>query len=87
MRLDLSLNITPEGSLVDLPIAVGNVAEDRERKNQLPKEGLQEAPIETANMGTSEMCVKMKPGSTIREAPKMIQRAEEVSREEEIAST
>ena len=87
MRLDPSLNVTPEGSLVDLPVAVGNMAEDRERKNQLPEEGLQEAPFETANMGISDMCVKTKPESTIREAPKIIQRAKEVSREEVIAST
>ena len=47
MGLDPSLNVTPEGSLVDLPIAVGSVVEDRERENQLPKEELHEAPIET----------------------------------------
>ena len=45
MRLDLSLNVTPGGSLVDLLVAVGNVAEDRERKNQLPEEGLQGVPL------------------------------------------
>ena len=45
MRLDPSLNITPEGSLVDLPVAISGVAEDREGKNQLPEEGLQEAPL------------------------------------------
>ena len=87
MRLDPSLNVTPEGSLVDLPVAVGNVAEDREGKNQLPEERLQEAPFGTANMGTSDTCVKTKPESTIREAPRIIQRAKEVSREEAIAST
>ena len=87
MRLDPSLNVTPEGSLVDLPVAVGNVAEDRERKNQLPVEVLQEAPFETANMGTSDTCVKTKSESTIREAPRIIQRAKEVSQEEAIAST
>ena len=57
MRLDPSLNVTPEGSLVDLPVAVGNVTEDRERKNQLPEEGLQEAPFQTANMGTSDKII------------------------------
>ena len=35
MRLEPSLNVTPKGSLVDIPAAV-----DRERKNQLPEEGL-----------------------------------------------
>ena len=87
MRLDPSLNVTPEGSLVDLPVAVDNVAEDRERTNQLPEEGLQEAPFETANMGIPDTCVKTKPESTTREAPRIIQRAKEVSREEAIAST
>ena len=72
MRLDQSLNVTPEGSFVDLPVAVGNVAEDRERKNQLLEEGLQEAPFDTANMGISDTCVKTKPESTIREAPRII---------------
>ena len=38
-------------------------------------------------MGTSDTCVKTKPGSTIREVPKIIQRAKEASREEAIAST
>ena len=87
MRLEPSLNVTPEGSLVDLPVSVGNVVEDREREDQLPREELHEAPIETTNIGTSDMCVKTKPGSTIREAPKIIQRAKEVSREEAITST
>ena len=87
IRLDPSLNVTPEGSVIDLPVAVGNVAEDKERKYQLPEEGLQEAPFETTNMGTSDTCVKTKPESTIREAPRKIQRAKEASREEAIAST
>ena len=86
MRLDPSLNVTPEGSLVDVPVAVGNTAEDRERKNQLPEEGLQGAPFETVNMGISDMCVKTKPESTIREAPRIIKRTKEASREEAIAS-
>ena len=81
MRLDPSLNVIPEGSLVDLPAAVGNMAEavvgnmaeDRERKNKLPEEGLQGAPFETANMDISDMCVKTKPENTIREAPGIIQ--------------
>ena len=58
MRLDLTLNVTPEGSLVDPPAAVGIVVEDQERKNQLPEEGLQGAPLETANMGIPDTCVK-----------------------------
>ena len=57
---------------------------EKERTNYLR---LQEAPLETANMGISDTCVKTKPESIIREAPKIIQRAKEVSREEAIAST
>ena len=73
--------------MLHLPVAVGVVAEDRERKNQLPEEGLQGAPLETANMNIPDTCVKTKPESTMREAPRIIQRTKEVSREEAIAST
>ena len=44
MRLGPSLNVTPEGSLVDLPIAAGNVVEDRGRENQLIKGGVTRNP-------------------------------------------
>ena len=37
MRLDPSLNVTPEGLLVDLLAAVDHTAEDRDSKNQLPE--------------------------------------------------
>ena len=87
MRLDLTLNVTPEGSLVNLPVAVGNMAEDSERKNQLPEEGLQGTSSKTAYMDIPDTCVKTKPETTTREAPRVIQRMKEVSREEAIAST
>ena len=87
MRLDLTLNVTPEGSLVDLPAAVGNIAEDRERKNQLPEEGLQGTSLETTYMKIPDTCVKTVPESTTREVPRVIQRNKEISREEAIAST
>ena len=87
MKLDLSLNVTPEGSFVDLPAAVGNITEDRERKNQLPEEGLQGTSSETAYMGIPDTFVKTKPERTTREAPRVIQRTKEVSKEETIAST
>ena len=38
MRLDPSLNVTPEGSLGDLLAAVGHAEEDRIGENQPPKE-------------------------------------------------
>ena len=87
MRLDPSLNITPKGSLVDLLAAVDHMAEDRERKNQLPEKNPQEAPSETANVGISDMHLKTKPDRDIREAPQRIQRTSEASREEALVST
>ena len=86
MRLDPSLNVTPEGSLVDLPAAVDHMAEDRDRKNQLPEKKLQEAPSETANVGVSDTHLKTKPERDIREAPQRIQRSREASREEALVS-
>ena len=82
MRLEPSLNVTPEGSLADIPGAV-----DRERKNQLPEEGLQGTSLETAYLEIPDTHVKTVPESTVREAPRIIQRTKEVSREEAIAST
>ena len=67
MILDPTLNVTPEGSLVDLPAAVGNMAEDRERKNQLPEEGLQGTSSETTYMDIPDTRVKTVPVSTARE--------------------
>ena len=87
MRLDPSLNVTPEESLVDLPAAVGNMAGDREERTNYLRRDYKKSPLETANMGISDTCVKTKPESIIREAPKIIQRAKEVNREEAIAST
>ena len=87
MRLDPTLNLTPEGSLVDQSAAVCIIAEDRERKHQLPEEGLQGTSSETAYMEIPDTCVKMVPVSTTREVPRVIQRTKEVSREEAMAST
>ena len=54
MRLDPSSNVTPEGSLGDLPIAVDHAEENRIRENQPPRERSQGAPFETANVGISD---------------------------------
>ena len=35
MRLDLSLNVTTEGSLGDLPAAVGHVEEDKRKRESI----------------------------------------------------
>ena len=50
--------VTPEGSLGDLPAAVGHEEEDRVRQNQLPRERSQGAPSETANVDISDTHLK-----------------------------
>ena len=85
MRLDLSMNRTPEGSLGGLLAAVGHREKDRE--NQFPEERWQGAPSETANAGISDMHLKTKPESNIREAPRRIQRTRVTSREDALVST
>ena len=74
MRLESSLNVTPKGV-------------DRERKNQAPEEGLLETSSETTYMEIPDARVKTVPESSMREAPRIIQRTKEASREEVIAST
>ena len=87
MRLDVSLNVTPEGSLVDLLAAVGHMEEDSVGELQPPRERSQGAPSETANVGISDTHLKTKPESDTREAPQRIQRTREASREDALAST
>ena len=82
MRIEPSLNVTPEGSLADIPVAV-----ERERKNQVPEEGLLGTSSETTYMEIPNTHVKTVPESSTREAPRVIQRTIEASREEVIAST
>ena len=86
MRLESSLNVMPEGYLGDLPSAV-NVEETREREHQVPEERLQRRPLETQIEGSPETPMKTKTESSIREAPRRIQRTREASREDAIAST
>ena len=56
MRLEPSLNITPEGSLADIPAAI-----ERERKNHLPEEGLLGTSSETTYMEIPNTGVKTVP--------------------------
>ena len=86
MRLEPSLNVMPERSLVDLPNAV-NAEETREREHQVPEERPQGTPFETSIEGTPETHVKVKSESNLREAPRRIQRIKEGSGEDAIAST
>ena len=89
MRLDPSLNVTPEGSLDDLPTAV-NTEEAREREHQVPEERPQGAPfinVETSIEGTPDTLLKVKPENNVKKTPRRIQRTREASREDTIAST
>ena len=87
MRPDLSLNVTPEGSLGDLPSAVDHAEKDRMQENQPPRERSQRAPSEIANVGISDMHLKTNPERDTREAPQRVQRTREASREDGLAST
>ena len=82
MRLEPSLNVTPEGSLADIPTAV-----EREKKDQAPEEGLLGTSSETMYMEIPNTHVKTVLESPTREALRIIQRTKEASREEAIAST
>ena len=82
MRLEPSLNVTPEGSLTDIPTVV-----KREMREQAPKEELLGTSSETTYMEIPNTHVKTVHKSPTREAPKIIQRIKEASREEVLAST
>ena len=82
MRIEPSLNVTPEGSLANIPTAV-----ERERKSHVPEEGQLGTSSETTYMEIPNTCVKKVPESPTRETPRIIPRTKEASREEAIAST
>ena len=82
MRLEPSLNVTPEGSLIDIPTLV-----KRETKEPSPEEGLLGTSSETTYMEIPNTHVKIVHKSPTQEAPKIIQRTKEASREEALAST
>ena len=69
VRLDPSLYLTLEGSLGDLPAAVSNTEEAREREYQFPEERPQGTPFETAIEGIPDMHLKTRSKSNIGEAP------------------
>ena len=90
MRMDLTLNVTPEGSLDDLPAAVGGIEETREGTQQIP--GDKKSPSSNVITSTAEtpethLKVTTKRISTQVESPRRIQRTREASREDAIAST
>ena len=80
MRLEPYLNVTPEGSLADIPTAV-----EIEKKDQVPEEELLGTSSETPYMKIPNTHVKTVLESPKREAPRIIQRTKEPSREEMIA--
>ena len=82
MRLEPSLNVTPEGSLTDIPTVV-----KREMREQAPEEELLGTSSETTYMEIPNTHVKTVHKSPTREAPRIIQRTKEASREEALAST
>ena len=82
MRLEPSLNVTPEGSLADIPTVV-----KREMREQAPEKELLGTPSETTYMEIPNTHVKTIHKSPTWEAPKIIQRTKEASREEVLAST
>ena len=82
MRLEPSQNVTPEGSLTDIPTVV-----KREMREQAPKEELLGTSSETTYMEIPNTCEKTVHKSPTREAPRIIQRTKEASREEVLALT
>ena len=93
MRMDSMLDITPEGSLSDLPAAVGGVEEAREGTRQVSEKKLQDGSPSTNAMTSTEetpnTLLKVVLGRNLSqvEPPRKIQRTREASREDAIAST
>ena len=82
MKLEPSLNVTPEGSLTDIPTVV-----KREMREQVPEEELLGMSSETTYMEVPNTHVKAVHKSPAQETPRIIRRTKEASREEALAST
>ena len=82
MRLEPSLNVTPEGSLTDIPNVI-----KRETKEQVPEGDLLGTSSETTYMEIPNTHVKTIHKSCTSEVPKSIQGTKEASRAEALAST
>ena len=92
MTMDSTLNVTPEGSLGNLPAAVGGVEENREGTHPISEERPQDGGPSTniaSTEETPETLLKVAPErSQIQvESPGRIERTREASREDAIAST
>ena len=82
MRLEPSLNVTPEGSLIDIPAVV-----KRETKDQLPEREMLGTSSETTYFEIPGTSVKTIHKSPTWEVPKIIQGTKKASQEEALAST
>ena len=82
MRLEPSLNVTPEGSLTDIPMVV-----KRETRDQVPEGEMLGTSSETTYLEIPGTSVKTIHKSPTREVPKIIRGTKEASREEALAST
>ena len=82
MKLEPSLNVTPEGSLVDIPTVVR-----RETGEQVPERETLCTSSETAYMEFPNTQVKTIPKDPISGVPKSLQGTKEASRVEALAST
>ena len=91
MRMDSMLDVTPEGSLSDLPAAVGGVEEAREGTCKAPEKKLQDGSPSTNTMTSTEetpdTLLKVAPGRNLSEqglsqveSSRRIQRTREASR-------
>ena len=93
MRMDSTLNITPEGSLGDLPATVGGVEETREGTHPVsekrPQDGSPSTNIITSTEETPETHLKVARERNVTqvESPRRIQRTRVVSRNNAITST
>ena len=82
MKLEASLNVTPEGSLVDIPTVI-----QRETREQVPEGDLLGISSETTYMEIPNTRVKRIHKEPIPEVPKSLQGTKEASRAEALAST
>ena len=90
MRMDSTLNITPEGSLGDLTAAVGGTEETREGTQQIPDDKRNPSSNvihSTAETPEAHLKVATERGSTQAESPRRIERTREANQEDTIAST
>ena len=82
IRLEPSLNVTPEGSLTDIPTVV-----KREMREQVLEGEMLGTSSETTYMEIPGTCVKTVHKGPTLEAPRIIQGTKEASKEEALAST